>query len=283
MEPGEDKAVPTTLVPGDYRVRTLESGGELDVTWNGGHFPSINLAGDKVLAGAPAPLGELALHNSSGVRRTMIIEDRSWRRDVRTAQRVTTLQAFRDLFSEQVLRADDEIRISTITFMFTDLVGSTSLFTQVGDARAYQIVREHFALQGGVVREYDGTIVKTIGDGLHVAFNAPDHAFHAAIAIETAVSNWRSQESGIDVAVRIGLHTGSSISVNLNGRLDYYGSSVNMAARLEGQGQSGEITMSEAFVNDAAVASLLSHDATRNTSVELKGFDEPVTVYQFRP
>ena len=223
------------------------------------------------------------MRNESSRRRTIIVEDTSWRRDVLTAERVTTLQAFRDLFSDQVLRAGDEVTIKTITFMFTDLTGSTSMFAQVGDAPAYQIVRQHFALLGAIVREHDGTIVKTIGDGLHAAFNAPDDAMRAGIAIQRAVSSWRRELEGVDVGVRVGLHTGSSISVNLNERLDYYGSTVNMAARLEGQGESGDITMSQAFVNDVAVKPILASYVIRESNTKLKGFDETVAIFQIRP
>ena len=162
--------------------------------------------------------GLSARRTTHDARHTMIIEDRGWRRNVLAAQRDTTLQAFRGLFSEQVLRAGHEITISTITFMFADLAGSPSIFAQLGDTRAYPIVREH-----------DGTSVKTIGDGLHAAFNAPGDAFRAALA------NWRQQDAGVDVGARIGVHADSSNSVHLNEWLDYYGNTLNMAARLEGR------------------------------------------------
>ena len=283
LESGEHKSIPTHLTPGDYRVRTLEAGGELDVTWDGGPFPAIELSGDEVLGGPGTSGGKLEISNVGSARRTLIIEDRSWRRDVLTAERVTTLQAFRDLFSGQVLRAGDEVSISTITFMFTDLAGSTAMFAQVGDAKAYQVVREHFALLGGVIREHNGTIVKTIGDGIHAAFNAPDDAFNAAVSIQAAVAKWRCAFTELDVGVRVGLHTGSSISVNLNDRLDYYGSTVNMAARLEGQGEAGEITMSAALVSDVAVKSLLQRFDVRCRDATLKGFDQAVKIYQIKP
>ena len=83
-----------------------------------------------------------------------------------------------------------------------------------------------------VVREHNGTIVKTIGDGIHAAFSAPEDALAAAIAAHRSVAEELDPPAGTDVAIRIGLHTGSSISVTLNERLDYYGSAVNLAARL---------------------------------------------------
>ena len=275
--------MPATLPPGQYRLRTLEAGGEVELGFDRGSLPSIHVVDDEVNAGAASPAGALSFCNDGRSRRTVIIEDCSWRRDVLTAERVTTLQAFRDLFSDQVLRPGDDVTISSITFMFTDLTGSTAIFAQVGDATAYQVVREHFAVLGGVVREHNGTIVKTTGDGLHAAFNMPDDAFRAALAMQAAMGETSFADDGVDARIRVGLHTGSSISVTLNERLDYYGSTVNMAARLEGQGRGGDITMSEDFINDVAIKPLLRRFEVRATAARLKGFDEPVPIYQISP
>ncbi|MDH3715265.1 MAG: adenylate/guanylate cyclase domain-containing protein [Gammaproteobacteria bacterium] len=283
VQPGVRRALPALLAPGNYRLRTLEAGGELDVQWSGGGFPEVGVSGNAVYSDAVAAPGEIVLRNEGDSARTVLIEDRSWLRDVLTAERVTTLQAFRDLFSDQVLRPGDDVKIRNITFMFTDLVDSTTMFAEIGDAGAYHVVREHFSLLGDVAREYDGTIVKTIGDGIHAAFNTPDTAFRAAIAMQKKVAEFNSARGREKMAIRIGLHAGSSISVTLNGRLDYYGNTVNLAARLEGQGGAGEITMSQAFIDDAAVKPLLQHHDVRQRTVRLKGFDEELPVYQVTP
>lgn len=283
LQPGTRRTLPAMLAPGNYRLRTLEAGGELDVDWEAGGFPAVVVNGDSVYSNALGKPGEILFHNDGEVVRTLLIEDRTWLRDVLTAERVTTLQAFRDLFSEQVLRPGDDVKIRNITFMFTDLVGSTAMFSSIGDAEAYHVVREHFALLGEVAREFDGTIVKTIGDGIHAAFNAPEAAFRAAIAMQQKVADFNRQAGREQILIRVGLHTGSSISVTLNERLDYYGSTVNLAARLEGQGEGGEITMSEAFVNDVAVRPLLRNYEVRERVVSIRGFDEDVRIYQITP
>jgi class 3 adenylate cyclase len=282
VPPGDRRALPALLAPGEYRLRTLEAGGELDVEWTGGGFPEVCVNGDVVYSNAVAAPGEIVFRNDGDVERTVLIEDRSWLRDVLTAERVTTLQAFRDLFSDQVLRPGDDVKIHNITFMFTDLVDSTTMFANIGDAEAYHVVREHFALLGDVAREYDGTIVKTIGDGIHAAFSAPDTAFRAAIAMQRKIAEFNHTQGHEKMAIRIGLHTGSSISVTLNGRLDYYGNTVNLAARLEGQGEAGQITMSREFVDDAAVTLLLQNYDVHKRTVRLKGIDA-LRVYQITP
>ncbi len=282
LPPGERRSVPLVLAPGEYRVRTLEAGGEVELDWRGGAFPPIRVSGGEVTLGDASTAGEIAMRNDGDVPRTVVIEDRSWLADVLTAARVTTLQAFRDLFSEQVLRPGDEVSIRNITFMFTDLEGSSSLFATMGDAEAYHLVREHFAMLGEIVRRHHGNIVKTVGDGVHAAFLTPDDALRAAVEIQRSMPEF-NRRHGHQIAIRIGLHSGSSISVTLNDRLDYYGDAVNLAARLEGQGKAGQITMSADFAADPEVGAILEQFDPRQHEIDIKGYDEPLSVTQIRP
>jgi class 3 adenylate cyclase len=261
----------------------LEPGAEAEIQLSGQEFPAITVTDQDVFAGEPSASGAIEMRNAGSKRRTIVIEDRTWLNDVLTAARVTTLQAFRDLFSEQVLRPGDDVSITNITFMFTDLVNSTSLFERVGDAGAYRVMREHFALLERLVREHDGGIVKTTGDGVHGAFNAPENALRAAVAMQRAITSANASGDKEYFQMRIGLHTGSSISVTLNERLDYYGSTVNIAARLEGEGAGGQITMSQAFVSDIAVQSMLSQLEVKERVVELKGIAGPVFIFLITP
>jgi class 3 adenylate cyclase len=202
---------------------------------------------------------------------------------VLTAERVTTLQSFRDLFSDQVLRPGDEVSIRNISFAFTDLVGSSDLFSGIGDAGAYHLIREHFAELADIVRRHRGNIVKTVGDGVHAAFLGPDDALRAAIDMQLAMPDFSRRLDLADVAIRIGLHGGNSIAVTLNDRLDYYGEAVNLAARLEGIGEAGDITMSERFASDPVVDDVLRSYRVHRREVDLKGFAEPVAIHMLNP
>jgi class 3 adenylate cyclase len=283
LDPGESRVLPARLSAGEYRIRTLEAGDELLFTHDSTVLPGINLLEGQLELGDSSPDGEILLRNNSPVQRTIVIEDRSWLSEVLTAERVTTMQAFRDLFSDQVLRPGDEITIRNICFLFSDLVDSTKLFADIGDAAAYQLVREHYAILGEVVREHDGTIVKTRGDGIHAAFLTPDAALLAAIEMQQSIGQFNSESSSAPITIRIGINSGSSISVNLNDRLDYYGKTVNLAARLEGQGESGDISMSRKFVEDPAVAEILQSYNLREREALFKGYSEPLTIYQITP
>jgi len=275
---GETREVEVELPPGRYRLRTLEAGPERDIEVEDGGFPAVILREDSVEAGPPGPAGTVVLRNETPFERTFVVEERRWVRDALTADRVTTLQAFRDLFSDQVLRPGDEVSVRRVTLMFTDLRGSTALYGSVGDSGAYHLVREHFSFLGQIVRAHDGAIVKTIGDAIMAAFTRSSDAFAAARDIQSRVARFNAESGGVPIVIKLGLHEGPAIAVTLNGRLDYFGSTVNMAARLQGESGGGDIVLSEEVADDPGVSQMLTGvcDIARE-SAELKGFDQPVT------
>lgn len=275
LEPGETRTVPAAIEPGNYRLRTLEIGGQADLSYDGGRFPEVLIEGPSVNAGNLAEDGTVRATNTTDQRRTLIIESRDWVQDALTAERVTTLQTFRDLFSDQVLRPGDEVGISQVTLMFTDLRSSTALYERVGDAGAYHLVREHFAFLAGLIRERNGTIVKTIGDAVMAAFDDPADAVRAALDVQRQVAIFNSALPGEDLVIKLGLHIGPCIAVTLNERLDYFGSTINMAARLQGESEGGDIVLSSELAEDPLVSTMLAGFQIKHESRTLKGFDEP--------
>lgn len=264
-----------------YRLRTLEAGPEADIDYDGDAFPTMILADDVVTSGPPFEPGKLRLVNESSYDRVFIIEELTWERDALTADRATTLQAFRDLFSEQILRPGDEVSIQRVSLMFTDLRRSTALYEQIGDARAYALVRDHFAVLTDIVRRHDGGVVKTIGDAVMASFTNPASCLSAAIEIQNAVAAFNEGHAGDmgdedAVTIKIGIHEGPCIAVTLNDRLDYFGTTVNMAARLEGQCIGGDVVLSLAIAENPAVALLLSGRDVSRESAELRGFEAEV-------
>ena len=283
LEPGESRRLAARLPSGAYRLRSQEPGPELDLERPEDGFPEMILEPEAVTAGALAPPGELVLSNRTPWRRTLVIEEREWVRDALTADRASSLQAFRDLFSDQVLRPGDEVAVKRIALMFTDLRGSTALYRGIGDARAYRLVREHFALLAAKVRDHDGAIVKTIGDAVMAAFIRPADALAAALEIQREVEAFNAGRPETPIRVKLGLHEGPCIAVTLNDRLDYFGSTVNLAARLQGESQGGDIVLSRPMAEDPAVADLIRDLAPREEQARLKGYDAPVGFLRLRP
>lgn len=288
---GESRQVPVALPPGEYRLRTLEPGGETVIRHDGSVFPTI-VASDREPPGfaIDALAGDTpeTIHFRNLSRRplTFVIEDRGWRSDALTAHEVTTLQAFRDLMPAQVLRPGEDVGIDSVTLLFTDLEGSTALYERLGDGAAYRLVRRHFAFLAAGIRNHDGALVKTIGDAVMAAFATPEQAVSAALEIRDRIgafnAEYRAETASegipVDAAIvlKMGLHGGRCIAVNLNDRLDYFGSTVNLAARLQGRSRGGDMILSEPLAADPAVAPLLTGRSLQHESAALKGFDRPV-------
>jgi len=276
LEPGTARQLTADLAPGPYRLRTLEPGPEWDIDWPGGGFPEVVATAESVTAGEPAPAGEVHLRNDSERRLTFVVEERAWVADALTADRATSLQAFRDLFSDQVLRPGDEVAVQRMVFLFTDLKDSTALYDTVGDASAYHLVRAHFAYLAAIVRAHKGAIVKTIGDAILAAFMDPAEALAAAIEMQRKVASFNAEQDGAGIVLKVGLHEGPVIAVTLNDRLDYFGASVNLAARLQNESRGGDVVLSRAMASDAQVAALLAGHQATEEQARLKGFDRPV-------
>jgi class 3 adenylate cyclase len=284
LEPGATRDVAADLPHGPYRLRTLEPGDECDIDWQQDGFPEFRIdAAERMQAGAPAVTGWIRLVNHSARRLTFIVEDRAWVADALTADRLTTRQTFRDLFSAETLRPGDDVGIARIVLMFTDLKGSTALYERVGDAAAYHKVRDHFAFLAASVREHDGALVKTIGDAVMAAFSDPASAIDAALEIQREVAAFNAAHGGEQIVIKLGLHCGPTIAVTLNDRLDYFGTTVNLAARLQGESRGGDIVLSEAILADAAAADRLAPFALSAESARLKGFDAPVPFHRIEP
>jgi class 3 adenylate cyclase len=281
VEPGEQRDIEVQLRPSAYRLRTLEIGPEADIEYEGGPFPAVVVTDGWVMAGPPSPPGTITLRNRSARRRTFVVEERRWIQDALTADRIATLQAFRDLFSAQVLRPGDEVAIGRVTLLFSDLKGSTAMYEAVGDAAAYRLVRSHFAYLAAIIREHDGAIVKTIGDAVMAAFHEPLQGLRAAIAMQERVADFNTTNPE-PIVLKLGLHEGPCIAVTLNDRLDYFGQAVNMAARLQGESEGGDIVISGALAEADGAAGLLTRHHPTQESAPLRGFAAPVSFWRLR-
>jgi class 3 adenylate cyclase len=274
---GETRVISVDLPDGSYRLRTLHPGAVVDVEHRGGPFPGLRMtaSGVEAMPAAVEP-GAITFANQAGFEVAALIEDRTWTREALIAPEVISLQAFRDLFAAATLRPGDEAGVSQVALLFSDLQGSTALYERVGDAQAYNMVREHFALLASIVRDHDGAVVKTIGDAVMASFGDPANAVKAALAMQAAIAEQ-------ELVLKLGIHAGPSVVVTLNDRLDYFGSTVNMAARLQGQSAGGDIVLSRVVAEDPAVRPLLAVMPAAEESVPLKGFADPIRFVRLSP
>jgi class 3 adenylate cyclase len=278
LAPGEAREIALDLPAGDYRLRTLEAGAAVELTHGAGALSEIVAGAQGVELCKPGRNGVIQLRNRNRAERTLVIESRDWVRDALFAHRATTLQTFRDLFSDQVLRPGDEVAVQQVTLLFTDLKGSTALYSRIGDASAYGLVREHFAYLAEAVRRHDGAIVKTIGDAIMAAFADPGEAVAAAIEVQERIGAFNAKNRPEAIQIKLGLHGGPCIAVTLNDRLDYFGSTVNLAARLQGSSLGGDIVLSAELARDPRVADLIERFRPSEETVAIKGFAAPVAL-----
>lgn len=206
----------------------------------------------------------------------------SSRRPFLTAKRLLSNQTFRDLYRADALDIDQRLRILSLTFLFTDLRGSTALYERVGDLAAYDLVRSHFQVLHDIVAAESGAVVKTIGDAVMATFTTPERAVAAALRMREGMRALNDESGHEDLLLKIGIHEGPCLAVNLNDRQDYFGQTVNIASRVQNLADSRAIFATEPVVENAESAAMLKSLGLVPTPqhLQLKGVTEKVKIYE---
>jgi class 3 adenylate cyclase len=240
-----------TLRPGPLRL-SLDNQSGLRV------LPGIFVAGDK-------------LHELLGKRRPFL-----------TAKRMLSNQTFRDVFKADNLNVDQRLKITSLTFLFTDLKGSTALYERVGDLAAFDLVRAHFRALLDIIASEKGAVVKTIGDAVMATFIRPENALMAGLKMRAAMSELNKQRGSKDLVVKIGIHEGPCLAVMLNERQDYFGQTVNIAARVQSLSTSQEIHITAPVIESPGVVTILEKEEIRpiQKHAALRGIADKMVVYE---
>jgi class 3 adenylate cyclase len=286
LKPGEVREIACKLPTGALLVRTLRGGrrGVVDVPRTAparvvatlGETRDIALASEG-LAGASGGAGAgettLVLRNETAEPMVVLLERSGWHAEIVLGSVIASLPDFLDLFATEAPAAGVELRVSSLTLLFSDLTGSTALYERVGDARAFAIVGEHFADMTRAVTEHDGAIVKTMGDAVMANFASPADALQAAVQM---VRECVRAHGPIGLGVKIGLHEGACLAVRANERLDFFGTTVNVAARLQALAHGGEIVVARDLLGHQGVARVIAEHGLVPTPFEasLKGIGE---------
>jgi class 3 adenylate cyclase len=200
-----------------------------------------------------------------------------------TAKRLLTNQTFRDIYHADTLDVEQRLKITSLTFLFTDLKGSTELYERVGDLVAYDLVRAHFRVLTEIVAAEAGAVVKTIGDAVMATFPTPNRAIAAALRMREAMLSLNEERTrDDDLLLKIGIHEGPCLAVMLNERQDYFGQTVNIASRVQHLASSQAIYATGSVVGHKATADLLAKAdvlpiVQRQT---LRGVADHVSVYE---
>src|SRR6195952_1821712 len=240
-----------TLQPGPLRL-SLDNQTDVRV------LPSVFIAAD-------------ALHHLIGKRKPFL-----------TAKRMLTNQTFRDVFKADNLNMDQRLKITSLTFLFTDLKGSTALYERVGDLAAFDLVRAHFHALLTIIASEKGAVVKTIGDAVMATFIRPEHAIVAGLRMRAAMDALNVERGRDDLVVKIGIHEGPCLAVMLNERQDYFGQTVNIAARVQGLSTSQAMHITSPIIEASAVAAILTKAAITpiQKQAALRGIADKIVVYE---
>jgi class 3 adenylate cyclase len=212
-----------------------------------------------------------AMHDMLGKRKRFL-----------TAKRLLTNQTFRDIYRTDTLDVDQRLKITSLTFLFTDLKGSTELYDRVGDLVAFDLVKEHFRLLQEIVAAESGAVVKTIGDAVMATFPTPDRALAAALRMREAMRSLNERHASEDLLLKIGIHEGPCLAVTLNDRQDYFGQTVNIASRVQSLAVSRSILATGSVVEHPKASELLATGGLKPASRRLpvRGVADDLAVYE---
>ena len=201
--------------------------------------------------------------------------------EILTAARVTNWQEFRDLFAAEVISPTEQVVVGSQVVLFTDLRGSTAMYSKIGDAPAYALVRDHFKILHDVVAANHGGVVKTIGDAVMAVFGNLTEALAAVRAMHEQLGKMNASQK-IRLQLKSALHVGPCLAVNANDKLDFFGSVVNLAARLVGSCAGDELVVADEVFRRPETQDFLRE--IRQTAVagqeQFTGFPEPVRIWR---
>ncbi|MBN8220950.1 MAG: hypothetical protein J0L53_08485 [Spirochaetes bacterium] len=282
--PGEKRVLLNGMSAGLYNLRRGERGNVAGISIEKGkhlanrvslssHHGSLVLAADK----------DIIFHNDTQQVETIRIEHPSYNDLALTAFEVSTMQVFRDLFSSEILRPDLKLAIKNAVFFFSDLKDSTQLYEERGDAEAFALVQSHFEIMIRIIAAHHGAVVKTIGDAVMAVFTHSEDALKAALGIHEDIRRFNRDNEGHHLVVKIGLHEGPALALTLNEKLDYFGSTVNKAARIQNEAGGNETVISENVYLRVRENPLLQSLTPEPYAALLKGIKREMTLYRIRP
>lgn len=279
LPPGKSMELQPTLSVGRWRLRLhgqkeygwLDTGVSADqpLTWKASEHPKLE--------GGVQP--RLQLENDTAEPKRFVLEAAQWADHALRPAQLFSLQEYRDLFSEDYLAADVQLAIGEQTILFTDIVGSTAMYAQRGDPAAFMEVKRHFNEVFPLVAKHHGAVVKTIGDAIMAAFTDPLDALKCSGDIHAAFHKDRTDSA---TRLRISLNTGPCIAVKLNAGIDYFGQTVNLAAKLQSLAEAGEVAMSQTVFNAKGVNEFLVGKNVVELAYESKAIAAPIPVKQWK-
>ena len=287
---GGSRTLELRLPPWEYRVRSLKLDTACVLRTEAEAKPApaaIRIRRPKLEPTALelAPDVSLTLNNDDDTPITVMIERVAGSEQAASASMVIAMSEFRTLFAEEVLSPETPISVGAVALMFTDLKASTSMYEDIGEAPAYALVRRHFDLLRETIAACDGTIVKTIGDAVMAVFVDPAKAVEAAFEMHRTIGEDNTARGAPALALKIGIHHGACIAVTLNDILDYFGTAVNLAARIQKESRGGDVVLTDEIWSDPNVREVVGRRSHEHEVIvcEVRGLRGMKTVHRLSP
>jgi serine/threonine protein kinase/class 3 adenylate cyclase len=211
----------------------------------------------------------LALANDCDQELIVRVERLAPRSDALTAARASALALFRELFPAEVLAPGQLVSVTTVTLLVTHLEEGRRLYADLGDAKAFTRIHDHFQRLRECISREGGAVVKTVGEGLLATFPQAVHAVRAGLAFQEALAKG---ETTRELRLRVAIHSGPAMAVTLNEHLDYFGTTVSTASQLLEEIEGGDVILTPSVAGDPQVTALL---VSRGVGGELREVELP--------
>jgi class 3 adenylate cyclase len=286
VEPGSMRALEAPPESGRYRI--FARGGavaSVEVDESGPAEARVSI-GDDALRPADArvaPSGRVLVANATGEARHVKLERLGYASDAATAHLLSTVGEFRRLFSRDLIKRGTPLKVARVAILFSDLTGSTALYSQVGDAAAFRLVDDHFDVIKAAIERHEGAVVKTMGDAVMAAFLDPRQCIRASIEALRIFEAFRAgREHGALVGIKLGMFDGPCYVVTANGHLDYFGQTVNVASRVQHLAASGELVVPRETYDALGDDERRLVDRAERFEARVKGVDAPLDLLRLR-
>lgn len=271
LAPGERFELNLLLSEGDYRLRSPQlpstAGFRIDSNARLGR-QSVDL-GKVPWTDFERPFGtdsQALLLENTFEHELVVRVERRLAANVLTAARATAMPLFRELFPGEILSPGQLISVANMTMVATDLAGADRLYREHGDSKAVAILHEHFRLLEEATRKEGGALVKTVHNGLLIAFYDTAAALRSGLRLQRVLDENANTR---DLRLRIGVHRGPTVAATLNGQLDYFGSTVNEVLRLVPLARPFSVAVTHPVIVEPDAAELV-----RSCQMEMAAWDE---------
>lgn len=292
LKPNGVMVLGTQLLPGSYAVHSHnadpDSWAHFTVKEKGPGEISCEIAesGFDVIQKPHRSESKLRLTNRTKDNELFVLEETVWRKQRCPALAALCCQAFREAFPDEHPPAEHPFPIKDLTILVSDIAGSSAICKNLGDHEAFLQFAKILQEQANVIGQHEGSVAKVSGDAIFACFPRPELALQAALTIRSQVALYLSLSQGaIETELKMGIHKGPCLAVNLANLFDIFGATVCATSGLMNICQPGQLLATEAVMSEKSVQELIdvTKCETRQMEEILPGNDEKSIVTEIIP